>query len=73
LAVGADPTWALIISQVVLSFGVPFALIPLILLTRNRSILGVDVNTRLTTALAVIGTVFVVVVNAALLWVTFTS
>jgi manganese transport protein len=73
LAVGADPTWALIISQVVLSFGIPFALIPLILLTRNRSILGVDVNTRLTTALAVIGTVFVVLVNAALLWVTFTS
>jgi len=71
LAIGADPTWALIISQVILSFGIPFALIPLILLTRDRRILGVDVNTHLTTTLAAIGTAFVVVVNAVLLWVTF--
>ena len=73
LAIGADPTWALIISQVILSFGIPFALIPLILLTRDRSILGVDVNTRLTTTLAVIGTLFVIAVNAVLLWVTFVA
>jgi manganese transport protein len=71
LALGTDPTWALIISQVILSFGIPFALIPLIVLTRDRRILGVDVNTHLTTTLAVIGTAFVIVVNAALLWVTF--
>jgi manganese transport protein len=70
LAIGADPTWALIISQVILSFGIPFALIPLIVLTRDRRILGVDVNTHLTTTLAVMGTAFVIVVNAALLWVT---
>lgn len=71
LAFGADPTWALIISQVVLSFGIPFALIPLIVLTRDRSILGMDVNTGLTTVLAIIGATFVITLNLVLLWVTF--
>jgi manganese transport protein len=44
LSMGADPTWALITSQVVLSFGIPFALIPLVIFTRDKSILGVDIN-----------------------------
>lgn len=73
LSIGADPTWALIISQVILSFGIPFALIPLVWLTRDKSILGVDINTTLTTTLAVVGAGFVIVLNLVLLWVTFTG
>jgi manganese transport protein len=52
LAVGVSPTSALVLSQVVLSFGIPFALIPLVLLTSNRDVMGVHVNRRLTTVLA---------------------
>ncbi|MDH6531912.1 manganese transport protein [Aurantimicrobium minutum] len=73
LSIGADPTWALIISQVILSFGIPFALIPLVWLTRDKSILGVDINTKLTTGLAIVGAAFVIALNLILLWVTFTG
>jgi manganese transport protein len=52
LAIGVDPTNALVISQVFLSFGIPFALVPLVLLTRRRDIMGALVNRRLTTATA---------------------
>ena len=71
LSIGADPTWALIISQVVLSFGIPFALIPLVIFTRDKSILGVDINSGVTTTLAVLASVFVIGLNAVLLWITF--
>jgi manganese transport protein len=49
LAVGLNPTNALVLSQVVLSFGVPFALIPLVLLTSQRAVMGVHVNRTATT------------------------
>jgi manganese transport protein len=52
LAVGMNPTDALVLSQVVLSFGIPFALIPLVMLTSNREIMGVHVNRRLTSIVA---------------------
>ncbi len=52
LAIGLSPTNVLVFSQVVLSFGIPFALIPLVLLTSNREIMGVHVNRRLTTTAA---------------------
>jgi len=52
LAIGLEPTQTLVISQVVLSFGIPFALVPLILLTSRRQIMGRFVNARRTTALA---------------------
>ncbi|HUE26086.1 MAG TPA: Nramp family divalent metal transporter, partial [Solirubrobacteraceae bacterium] len=52
LAVGVSPTSALVLSQVVLSFGIPFALIPLVRLTGRRDVMGVHVNRRLTTILA---------------------
>jgi manganese transport protein len=71
LSIGADPTWALIISQVVLSFGIPFALIPLVIFTRDKSILGVDINRGVTTALAVVASLFIIGLNAVLLWITF--
>ena len=44
LAIGFDPTAALILSQIGLSFGVPFALIPLALITANKSIMGTQIN-----------------------------
>ena len=40
LAIGIDPSRALVLSQVVLSFGIPFALIPLVRLTSNRELMG---------------------------------
>ncbi|MBV8952542.1 MAG: Nramp family divalent metal transporter, partial [Solirubrobacterales bacterium] len=52
LAVGVSPTGALVLSQVVLSFGIPFALVPLVVFTSRRSVMGTHVNRPLTTALA---------------------
>ena len=48
LGLGLPATDSLVISQVVLSFGIPFALVPLLLLTRRRDIMGTFVNNRLT-------------------------
>jgi manganese transport protein len=52
LALGMNPTGALVLSQVVLSFGIPLALIPLVMLTCRRDVMGVHVNRLLTTILA---------------------
>jgi manganese transport protein len=52
LAVGLSPTSVLVLSQVVLSFGIPFALIPLVLLTSSRDVMGEHVNRRVTTVVA---------------------
>jgi manganese transport protein len=53
LAIGVSPTSALVLSQVVLSFGIPFALVPLVLLTSRRDVMGIHVNRRTTTVVAV--------------------
>jgi manganese transport protein len=50
--VGVDPTHALVLSQVVLSFGIPFALVPLVLFTSKREVMGGLVNNRLTSSAA---------------------
>jgi manganese transport protein len=60
LATGVDPTQALVLSQVVLSFGIPFALVPLVLLSRRRDVMGAFVNHRATT---VAGTVIALLVS----------
>jgi manganese transport protein len=52
LALGLPATDSLVISQVVLSFGIPFALVPLVMLTSRRDVMGMHVNRRLTTVLA---------------------
>jgi manganese transport protein len=52
LALGVSPTSALVLSQVVLSFGIPFALVPLVLLTGRRDVMGVHVNRKLTSVIA---------------------
>jgi manganese transport protein len=67
LALGVDPTWALVMSQVVLSFGIPFALVPLLLLTRRPDVMGEMVNRRRTTVVAVCVTGLIVALNAVLL------
>lgn len=70
LAIGVDPTLALIISQVVLSFGIPFALIPLIALTAKTDVLGAYRNRAWTTAAGILASVFLVALNGLLLWLT---
>jgi manganese transport protein len=71
LAVGVEPTEALVLSQVVLSFGIPFALVPLVLLTRRRDIMGALVNQRLTTGVAWVVAALIIALNLFLLWQTF--
>ncbi|WP_232783975.1 MULTISPECIES: Nramp family divalent metal transporter [Microbacterium] len=68
LALGVDPTWALILSQVVLSFGIPFALIPLVALTARRDVLGAHRNRWWTTVAGALASAFLVALNAVLLW-----
>src|SRR3954471_5913215 len=71
IALGLDPSRTLVISQVVLSFGIPFALIPLVVFTSKRTIMGVLVNTRLTIAAAVVVAALISGLNVFLLVQTF--
>lgn len=73
LALGMDPTLALVLSQVALSFGIPFALIPLVTLTGNPAIMGDMVNRRVTTLIAAAIALVIIVLNACLLALTFTG
>jgi manganese transport protein len=70
LAIGVDPSRALVMSQVVLSFGIPFALIPLIRLTSNRSLMGEDANHRVTTLLGWLVAALISVLNVVLIYLT---
>jgi manganese transport protein len=71
LGLGLPATTSLVISQVVLSFGIPFALVPLVLLTRRTDVMGPLVNRRVTTAVAGVIAVAISAVNLALLAITF--
>jgi manganese transport protein len=71
LAIGVNPTKALVISQVVLSFGIPFALVPLVLLTRKRELMGALVNRSYTTAAAGAVAALIIALNVFLLYRTF--
>ncbi|MFD7871569.1 Nramp family divalent metal transporter [Microbacterium sp. NPDC059771] len=73
LGLGVDPTLALVLSQVVLSFGIPFALIPLVALTAQRRTLGVWANRAWTTIAGVVASVLLIALNAALLWLVLTG
>ncbi|MCU1422679.1 MAG: divalent metal cation transporter [Microbacteriaceae bacterium] len=70
LAVGVDPTWALVVSQVFLSFGIPFALVPLLRLTNDRELMGEQVNRPLIRWALRLVVVIVVALNAALIVLT---
>ena len=67
LALGLDPTNSLVISQVVLSFGIPFALVPMILLTSRKRVMGALVNKRGTTILASLVALVIIALNLFLL------
>jgi manganese transport protein len=71
LAVGLDPSRSLVISQVVLSFGIPFALVPVVLLTRRRDIMGPLVNRPVTTVVAAVVAGVISLLNMFLLYRTF--
>ncbi|MBV9516031.1 MAG: Nramp family divalent metal transporter [Mycobacteriaceae bacterium] len=73
LASGLEPTRALVLSQVVLSFGIPFALIPLVRLTSDPAVMGADRNDRLTTTVAWVITGLITLLNVALLYLTATG
>jgi manganese transport protein len=68
LAVGVSPTSALVLSQVVLSFGIPFALVPLVVFTSRRAIMGAQVNRPLTTALAYGAAALITLLNVFLIY-----
>ncbi len=70
IAAGIDTTAALVISQVVLSFGIPFALIPLVLLTRRRDVMGALVNRRPTTFVAAVVATVICCLNITLIALT---
>ncbi|TAN32921.1 divalent metal cation transporter [bacterium] len=68
IAIGLDPSRALVLSQVVLSFGIPFALIPLLLFCRDRRLMGTLVNRPATTAIATAVVTIIVTLNVFLLY-----
>jgi manganese transport protein len=71
IGIGADPSRTLVLSQVVLSFGIPFALIPLVLFTSRRDVMGPLVNARATIAAAVGAAGLISTLNVFLLVQTF--
>jgi manganese transport protein len=67
LGLGVDPTRALVLSQVLLAVGIPFALVPLVLLTRRPDLMGVLVNRPSTTAAAAAVSALIIVLNVVLI------
>jgi manganese transport protein len=72
IGIGLDPSRTLVISQVVLSFGIPFALIPLVMFTSKREIMGHLVNHKATTIAATVIATVISALNVFLLYQTFT-
>jgi manganese transport protein len=71
LGIGLNPSSTLVASQVVLSFGIPFALVPMVLLTRRADVMGALVNRRRTTVVASVVAGLIICLNAFLLEQTF--
>lgn len=71
IGIGVDSTTALVMSQVVLSFGIPFALIPLLIFCSDRKLMGNLVNHRITTMLAWVVASLIIALNVFLLYQTF--
>ena len=68
IGIGLEPTRTLVLSQVVLSFGLPFALVPLALFTARADLMGVLVNRRVTTVIFGLVTLLIVALNLFLLY-----
>lgn len=73
LGVGVEPTWALVVSQVVLSFGIPFAIIALARLTSDRTLMGEFTDRPLLRWASVVSTIVIVALNVALIVLAFTG
>jgi manganese transport protein len=71
IAIGLDPSRTLVISQVVLSFGIPFALVPLVMFTARSDLMGQFVNRRITTVAACVVAGVIICLNGYLLVQTF--
>src|SRR4029077_11424283 len=71
IAIGVNPSRTLVLSQVVLSFGIPFALVPLVYFTSRRDLMGALVNRRITTIAASVVASGIVALNIFLLADTF--
>jgi manganese transport protein len=67
VAIGVNPTNALVISQVVLSIALPLPMIALLIFTNRRDIMGAFANSRATRIVALIGTAVVLVLNVVLI------
>ena len=70
---GVDPTWALVLSQVVLSLGIPFALVPLVKLTASKGLLGSYANRRITNYIAWVVAALIATLNLVLIVITITG
>ncbi len=68
ILIGLDPTRTLVLSQVVLSFGLPFAIVPLVMFTSRRDIMGALVNRRITTIAASLAAALIILLNLFLLY-----
>jgi len=73
IAVGLDPLKTLVLSQAVLSFCLPFAMIPLLILTQRNELMGTHSNRPITNYLAVMATAVILGMNAWLLFAMFTG
>jgi manganese transport protein len=71
IGIGLDPSRTLVISQVVLSFGIPFALIPLVVFTSRRDLMGALVNAKATVVAAAAVATLISALNVFLLAQTF--
>ncbi len=71
IAIGLEPTRTLVISQVILSFGLPFAIIPLVLFTRRKDLMGELVNNHITTVTASLVAALILALNVYLIYQTF--
>ena len=68
IAYGLDPLKTLVLSQAVLSFCLPFAMIPLLMLTRRKELMGAHVNRSITNYLALVSTIVILAMNFWLLY-----
>lgn len=73
IALGVNPMYALVMSQVVLSFALPFAIVPMLLITNRKDLMGIFVNKPLTKILGWLITALIVGLNAVLLYLTFSG
>ena len=73
IGVGLDPTRTLVMSQVILSFGLPFAIIPLVMFTSRADIMGEMINKRTTTITVGLIAAIIVVLNVYLIYKAITG